>query len=72
VPGEGLQRLVAVHENHGVVMVQEVFRRSRAPCARAEVVHEPHRIVLQGNCGAAGLELKDEVSIKNLTNDFLL
>lgn len=46
VSGEGLQRLLAMHEDDGVALLQEVLRRRSPARARTEVVHETDRVVL--------------------------
>lgn len=45
-PRERLQRLLAVHEDDRVTVLQEVLRGRRAAGAGAEVVHEADCVVL--------------------------
>ena len=73
VAGEGGQRLVTVEENNSVPRLQEMFCRGRAPRARAEVVHEPHRVHLQRDGGAArGYETYRFQTAATLTDSFIV
>ena len=71
--GEGGQRLVTVEENNSVPRLQEMFCRGRAPRARAEVVHEPHRVHLQRDGGAArGNETYRFQTAATLTDSYIV
>lgn len=45
VPRERFQRLLAVHEDDGIALLEEVLRGGRPSRASAEVVNESHCVV---------------------------
>lgn len=56
VTDKGFEGLESVHKYHSIALIQEVFGRGGSPCAGTEVVHEPHRVVLQRHRRTTGLK----------------
>lgn len=71
VAREGLQGLVAMHKDNGIIMIQEVLGTRRAARASAEVIYEAHRIVLQWDSGAARLCERDGLEIRSGSGQFI-